>query len=73
MENTEFVERWATCLTENCGNYATSIHIFTPAVGDVECGPCGNPITDIADIKPTEGQVLPEWISEMLKQQNSAD
>lgn len=69
----DLVERWATCLTENCGNQGASIHILTPDGGDVQCGVCGNPITDITDIKPDEGQVLPEWISEMLKQQNSDD
>ncbi len=35
------------------------------------CGVCGNQITNITEIKPNEGQVLPEWISEMLQMQNS--
>ena len=66
-----FVDRWATCLTTECGNYGTSIHVLAPEGGDVGCGVCGQPITDIADIKPEEGTVLPTWISEMLTQQSS--
>lgn len=69
----DLVERWATCLTDNCGNYGASIHILTPDGGDVECGVCGQPITDLTNIQPEEGKELPPWISEMLTQPNSDD
>lgn len=66
-----FVDRWATCLTPGCGNYGASIHVLAPEGGAVGCGVCGEDITDLDDIKPNEGTVLPEWISEMLQTQNS--
>lgn len=66
-----FVDRWATCLTVGCGNYGASIHVLAPEGGAVGCGVCGEDITDLDDIKPNEGTVLPEWISEMLQTQNS--
>ena len=61
---------YATCETSGCGNAFIPIPIPDDAVG-VVCGPCGNPVTNITDIKPEEGTVLPEWISEMLQTQNS--
>ncbi|SMY05106.1 hypothetical protein BANT918_03265 [Brevibacterium antiquum CNRZ 918] len=61
---------YATCETVGCGNSYRQIAIPDDA-GTVICGPCGNPITNITDIKPTEGTVLPTWISEMLQTQNS--
>ena len=63
---------YATCETEGCENAYVPIPL-PPDYGQILCGPCGNPITNITDIEPVEGQVLPEWISEMLKQQNSDD
>lgn len=68
-----FVDRWATCLTNGCGNYGACIHVLAPEGGEVGCGVCGEDITDIADIKPEEGTVLPEWISEMLQTQSSTN
>ena len=60
---------YATCETTDCPS------AWQPAqvVGDVTvmCGVCGNQITNITNIKPDEGTVLPEWISEMLQTQNS--
>lgn len=62
---------YATCETSGCGNAYKPVPL--PAdYGTVICGPCGNPVTNITDIKPNEGTVLPEWISEMLTQPNSA-
>ena len=70
-ENLVFVDLWATCLTPDCGNYGANIHLLAPEGGDVGCGVCGQPITDITDIQPEEGTVLPEWILQMLQTQNS--
>ena len=61
---------FATCETVGCGNSCLPIQIPDDAV-NVVCGVCGNQITNITDIKPTEGTVLPGWISEMLTQPNS--
>ena len=61
---------YATCETTGCENAFQPIPIPTAAVG-VICGPCGAAVTNITDIKPTEGTVLPEWISEMLTQPSS--
>ena len=61
---------YATCETVGCENSYLPIPIPDDAI-NVVCGPCGVPVTNIADIKPTEGTVLPEWISEMLQTQNS--
>lgn len=72
-EERELVERWATCLALGCGNHLACIHILTYAGGDVECGVCGQPITDINDIRPIEGTVLPEWILEQLATRNSGN
>ena len=63
---------YATCETVGCGNAYQPILVPDTDMG-VVCGPCGNPVTNITDIKPTEGQVLPGWISEMLTQPNSGD
>jgi len=62
---------YATCETPGCGNQYVPVEV--PPDMSVICGPCGTPVTNITDIKPTEGTVLPEWISEMLTQQSSAD
>ena len=72
-EDLVFVDRWATCLTPACGNYGANIHLLVPEGGDVGCGVCGEPITDIDDIKPTEGTVLPQWILDQLATQNSTN
>ena len=63
---------FATCETVGCGNAYLPIQIPDDAV-NVVCGPCGNPVTNITDIKPTEVTVLPGWISEMLQTQNSTN
>lgn len=61
---------YATCATTGCVNAYTPIEV-PGGVDSVACGPCGNPITNIADIKPEEGRVLPEWILQMLQTENS--
>ena len=71
MDN--LVERWATCLTDGCGNFGANIHILTPDGGDVECGVCSQLITNITDIEPEEGRVLPQWILDQLAMQNSTN
>ena len=70
-EERELTQRLATCLTVGCGSYGAHMHILTVEGCDVECGACQEPITNIADIKPTEGTVLPEWILQMLTQPSS--
>ena len=66
---------YATCETTGCSNVMAPIQFDFPEGEEVTvvCGVCSVPVTNITDIKPVEGTVLPEWISEMLKQQNSAD
>lgn len=63
---------YATCETDGCVNAFTPIEV-PDGVDSVACGPCGNPVTDITEIKPNEGTVLPGWISEMLTRPNSDD
>lgn len=63
---------WATCGTPGCISQGTPIRVDEPET-IVVCGPCGQPVTNITDIKPTEGTVLPEWISQMLQTQNSGN
>lgn len=60
---------YATCETENCASAWVPVKVTGDYV--VFCGACGNQITNITDIEVDEGQVLPEWILEMLQQQNS--
>lgn len=61
---------YATCETTGCGNAWQPVPV--PPDMTVICGVCGQEVTNITDIKPEEGTVLPEWISEMLQTQNSA-
>ena len=61
---------YATCATPECVNAFTPIEV-PGGVDSVACGPCGKPITNITDIKPEEGTVLPEWILQMLQTRNS--
>lgn len=63
---------YATCETSGCGNAYIPIPLADDH-GAVFCGPCGNPVTNITDIKPNEGTVLPEWILEQLATQNSGN
>lgn len=63
---------FATCETAGCVNSYQPIPIGETD-GVVICGPCGEPVTNITDIKPEEGTVLPEWISQMLQTQNSGN
>ena len=60
---------WATCETEHCDSRLIPI----PITGGlpVVCGVCSSPVTNITDIKPEEGTVLPEWILDQLAMQNS--
>ena len=60
---------YATCETGGCSNAWQPIEVTGEAM--VLCGVCLTPITNITDIKPTEGKELPPWISEMLTQPNS--
>lgn len=62
---------YATCETPGCWNELKPLE--TPDDVAVVCGPCGNPVTNITEIRPNEGTALPEWISQLLTQQNSAD
>lgn len=66
-----WVEVWATCLTVGCGNYGAPIKLLMPEGGDIACGPCGNPVTDITTILPEQVKELPAWILEKLQTQNS--
>ena len=61
---------YATCETEGCGNAYIPIPLREDH-GTVFCGPCGVQVTNITDIKPEEGRVLPEWILDQLATQNS--
>ena len=63
---------YATCETEDCGNAYIPVTL-PPDYGAVVCGPCGVPVTNITDIKPTEGMVLPQWILDQLAMQNSGN
>jgi hypothetical protein len=36
-----------TCRTEDCPNKDIGIDVVKPADGDVVCGPCRQPITDV--------------------------
>jgi hypothetical protein len=36
-----------TCRTTNCRNKDVEIEVIKPADGDVVCGPCKQPITDV--------------------------
>ena len=62
---------YATCKTNGCWNELKALEV--PADVTVICGPCGNPVTNITDIKPTEGTVLPQWILDQLATQNSTN
>lgn len=67
------VEKWATCTTDGCANRGLAISVITDEEATIVCGPCGNQVTDIADIKPEEGTVLPQWILDQLATQNSGN
>ena len=62
---------FATCETVGCSNAWAPIRVSGEWL--VLCGVCGNQITNITDIEPTEGTVLPEWILDQLATQNSGD
>ena len=70
-ESLEWVVVWATCLTDGCGNFGAPIHTVVPDSGSINCGPCETKVTNITDIEPTEGTVLPQWILDQLAMQNS--
>lgn len=63
---------YATCETVGCGNAHQPILVPNTDIG-VVCGPCGTPVTNITNIKPTEGTVLPQWILDQLATQNSTN
>ena len=63
---------YGTCENENCPSYMYSCPLSDDH-GTVICGPCGVPVTNITDIKPTEGTVLPQWILDQLAMQNSGN
>ena len=60
---------YATCETVGCSNAWQPIEVAGETL--VLCGVCLAPITNITDMRPDEGTVLPTWISEMLQTQNS--
>ena len=61
---------YATCETDGCGNAYIPAPL-PPDYGTVICGPCGVQVTNITDIQPEEGTVLPQWILDQLATQNS--
>lgn len=63
---------YGTCENTDCGNYMYPCPLPVDH-GTVLCGPCGTSVTNITDIKPDEGRVLPEWILQMLQTQNSGN
>lgn len=67
------ITRYATCTTTDCRNWGKPIPVTSDEGNLIFCGPCGNQVTDITDIKPGEGTMLPEWISEMLQMQSSTN
>ena len=62
---------FAACETTGCRNELKPLEV--PDDVTVVCGPCGTPVTNITDIKPTEGTVLPQWILDQLATQNSTN
>lgn len=66
---------FATCETVDCGNYLQPMEFTFPDGEEVTvmCGVCGVPVTDITNYRPSAGTELPEWISQMLQTQSSAD
>ena len=62
---------YATCETPDCWNEMKPLEV--PADATVICGVCGQEVTNITDIKPEEGTVLPQWILDQLATQNSGD
>ena len=65
--------RYATCATTGCENWGEPIPVTTEESYLIFCGPCGVQVTDITDIEPVEGTVLPQWILDQLAMQNSGD
>lgn len=51
----------ATCRTPGCGNYAVPIPVPEDP-GDVVCGPCGQPITDLTTAPPELPTEVPSWL-----------
>lgn len=48
MTQPEFLERMATCHTEDCGNAEIAIPVrLVDENTTVTCGVCGQPITDV--------------------------
>ena len=62
---------YATCETPDCANAWIPVTVTGEYL--VICGVCGYTVTNVADVKTEEGMVLPEWILEMLEQQNSSN
>ena len=62
---------YATCETPGCWNEMKPLEV--PADVTVMCGACGQEVTNITDVKPEEGTVLPQWILDQLATQNSGD
>ena len=60
---------YATCETTGCDSAWKPVKVTGGFV--VFCGACGNQITNITDIEPGEGTVLPQWILDQLAMQNS--
>lgn len=56
---------FAICHTDGCGNNGVPVDVgdigYTdadgnPAVAAVQCGVCGQPVTDVTDTPPAEGE-----------------
>ena len=63
---------YGTCENTDCVSYMYPCPL-PDDYGTVICGPCGVPVTNITDIEPEEGTVLPQWILDQLATQNSGD
>ena len=62
---------YATCETPDCWNELKPLEVPTDVT--VMCGVCGQEVTNITDVRPEEGTVLPQWILDQLATQNSGD
>ena len=60
-EGIVWVVVWSTCLTEGCINFGIPIHTVVPEGGDIICGPCGMPVTNIEVNGPVEPKEMPTW------------
>ena len=72
MDEPDATDVWGTCLTAGCESYGLPVYV-KELYGALVCSVCGQEVTNITDIKPEEGTVLPQWILDQLATQNSGD